>query len=284
MKTLLKKIKCWVAAFLKAVIVHSPLSLGLQTWAITRLLPMDPWPKSLVYQQCLANRVLGRYGAVVQRGPFRGMTCLDDAADGCIIPKLLGCYEEELSPTIEGFIARGYDRAIDVGCASGYYAAGFAYKQPRAEVFGFDIDQPSLARASKLAALNNVESRVRLLGLCTPTELEKLIKGRTLVMMDCEGAEYDLLDPKQAPALLRSDMIIEVHDFVNPKISGALWERFKESHSIEKIRTRKREPNPELYPELRVLPEKHWPAAVDERRPCEMEWMVFRSKVSALQG
>jgi hypothetical protein len=278
MKALLKSIKRMVAACLSEVIVRSPVSLGLQHWAIRHLLPMDPWPKSIVYQQCLADRILRVSGAVVQDGPFKGMTCLRDAREGCLVPKLLGCYEEELIPAAESFIARGCDRIIDVGCASGYWLTGFAWRLPKAEAFGFDIDPQAVARCRQLLALNRVESRVQLMGLGTPADLERLIRGRTLVFVDCDGPEYDLLDPQLAPALRRADIIVECHDFIDARITPTLLERFKHSHVIERISSRSRALDADRYPGLRVLLRKHWAEALAERRPCVQEWLVMRAK------
>ena len=277
MRNVLRNIKRTLAAVLKRVIVSTAMPLPLQTWVIKWLLPMDPWPKSLVYQQCLANRVIKSNGAVVQSGPFKGMVCIRNADEGCLVPKLLGCYEEELIPTVEDFIRTEYDRIIDVGCASGYWLTGLALRMPHAELFGFDIEKEALARCSELIALNNVQSRVKLLGFCTPDQLEKLIYPKTLLFMDCDGPEYDLLDPQLAPALRRADIIVEIHDFINPKISSTLHERFRESHTIERISSRRREPASERYPGLKALPREHWPAALNERRPCVQEWMIMHS-------
>ena len=91
MRGLLRKLKRALASVLRRVIVGSPLPLGAQSWAIKSLLPMDPWPKSLAYQQCLADRVIRKYGANSQSGPFKGMVCIRDAKEGCLVPKLLGC-------------------------------------------------------------------------------------------------------------------------------------------------------------------------------------------------
>jgi precorrin-6B methylase 2 len=209
------------------------------------------------------------------------MICIRDAEEGCLVPKLLGCYEEELAPTAESLIQTGYDRVLDVGCASGFWLTGFALRMPQAEVFGFDVDEKALARCSELLALNNVQSRVRLPGLCAPADFENLIKGRTLVFVDCDGPEYELLDPQLAPALRRADIIVECHDFINPKITPTLLERFKASHSIERISSRIREPSAERYPGLKALPREHWVEALAERRPCVQEWLVMRSKVTA---
>lgn len=278
LRTILGTLKKRVASVIKGLIVAGPLPLGIQTWATKRLLPMDPWPKSLVYQQCLADRVLRQYGPIAQSGPFKGMTCLRDAEEGCLVPKLLGCYEEEVVPAVESLIRTGYDRVIDVGCASGYWLTGFALRMPRAEIFGFDLDEKALARCSELLTLNKVQSRVKLLGLCTPQALENLTEGRTLLFMDCDGPEYELLDPQSAPALYGADIVVETHDFINPKITSTLRERFKESHVIESVSSQTRTPSIERYPGLRALPQEHWPEALAERRPCVQEWLIMRSK------
>ena len=196
---------------------------------------MDPWHRALTFHQCLANRIMRQCGRVSQTGPFRGMTCITNADEGCLNPKLLGSYEEELESSLESFISAGYDRVIDVGCASGYFVVGLALRLPHAQVFGFDLDEGAISRCKELIALNKVESRITLLGGCTTTELQRLIQGKTLLIMDCDGPEYELLDPKAAPALRQCDIIVECHDHVNPAITNTIQERFRESHAIELI-------------------------------------------------
>jgi hypothetical protein len=265
------------ASAIKRVVVKMGLPLNLQAGIIRRL-PLDWWAKSVAYQQCLADRIVAHSGAVVQAGPFKGMAYIDDAIEGCIVPKFLGCYEEELTPVIEEFVQAGYDRVIDVGCASGYFVSGLSRRLPLAETFAFDTDDPARNRCAQVVALNKLEQRVQLGGLCSNANLQSLIQGRTLLVIDCEGAEFDLLDPATVPALAQCDMIIEVHDFIDPRISPALYARFSESHSIEKISSRTRTPSAESYPGLKVLPEKHWPEALSERRPVVMDWLILRTR------
>jgi hypothetical protein len=274
----LGRFKGAVAEALKDLLVGSPLPLDVQAWAIKRLLPMDPWPKSLAYQQCLADRVIRKLGGVTQSGPFKGMVCLGDAEEGCLVPKLFGCYEEELIPTFERFFDDGFDRFIDVGCASGYWLAGVATRMPAAECFGFDGSSEALQRCARLLALNNLQARVKLFGLCKASDLEALIRGRTLVLMDVDGPEYDLLDPEKSPALRRAEIIVECHDYLDPRILPTLMRRFGTSHTIERISSRLRQPDPQVYPGLKALPPSHWNEALHERRPATQEWLVMRSK------
>src|ERR1700686_4848787 len=65
---------------------------------------------------------------VVQSGPFKGMRLSDQTTwgDGDLGAKILGCYEQELWPHLEGARRGAYRRVINVGCAEGYYAVGLA--------------------------------------------------------------------------------------------------------------------------------------------------------------
>jgi hypothetical protein len=217
-----------------------------------------------------------RYGAVTQAGPFKGMACIRDAREGCLVPKLLGCYEEEIVPAMESFFRRGYERFIDVGCASGYWLVGAAVRMPGAECFGFDGDEDALTRCRELLELNGVASRVTLSGLCSREDLQRLVTPRTLLFMDCDGPEYDLLDPETSPALRGADILVECHDYLDARITPSLLSRFGDSHEIERISSRLREPSLERYPGLDALPREHWTEALHERRPAPQDWLVMR--------
>jgi hypothetical protein len=95
---------------------------------------------------------------------------------------------------------------------------------------------------------------------------------RSLLIVDCEGAELELLDQMLLPGLLGCDMIIECHDFVNPDITKILKQRFSESHDIEEVLEGPRDPN-------RFVTLRSWWAfdrwlAVSEGRPVTMNWLV----------
>lgn len=234
------------------------------------------WRRSLVFQQRVAGRVMQHYGTVVQGGPFAGMNYLDDALEGCIVPKFIGCYEEELFGVIERLIAKGYNRVVDVGCASGYYVVGFALRLPDAQVYGFDIDQGALERCQVLADKNDVANRVTLGQRCTHADLERLAGPQTLIFCDIDGGELDLIDPALAPALRQADLVVETHDYLNPLIGATIVGRFRDSHRIEIIPSRERDPA--QYPALAILPRREWAGAVDERRPRQQEWAVMEAR------
>lgn len=182
--------------------------------------------------------------ATVASGPFKGLRYPADVlaqredvilGGSFLYPKLLGSYEAEIHPWIEELAAgQTVDTVVDVGCAEGYYAVGLASRLTQAQVYAFDIDEPSQAWCRRLAAENGVGDRVHVAGLCDAAELSRLITARTLVVCDCEGFEQELLDPRHVPDLLVAHVIVEVHDFIRPGLGTLLRERFAATHHVER--------------------------------------------------
>ena len=169
-----------------------------------------------------------------------------------------------------------------MGSAEGYYAVGFAVRMPAAEVFAFDIDAEAQRMCRDMAERNGVSERVHVRGACTAKDLDDLIIDHTLVLSDCEGFEVELLDPTRAPALANTDMIVELHDFVDPTISATIKERFGPTHTIELIDARPR--NPADYPMLAPFTPNFQRYALNEGRPTEpypMQWAVMASSAAS---
>ena len=170
----------------------------------------------------------------VVNGPFRGMAYAPISWGAALGPKLLGSYEEPIHGWVEMAVETGYSTIVNIGCAEGYYATGFALRCPATRVIGFDTHEPAIADARRIAALNGaaVEFRAE---RCTPHSLETLLstdRAAALLFVDIEGGELELLDPVACPALTRTDMIVEAHDCFIPGITDALIKRFRNTHAI----------------------------------------------------
>lgn len=224
----------------------------------------------------IAAAVRAGHGDMVQAGPFRGMRYLRLVSWGQLAPKLLGSYEAELHLELEQLISHGYDRVINVGCAEGYYAVGFARRLPGATVFAFDSDPYARHLCRRLAAKNRVQERMRIEGTCEEVRLTELIRGRTLLMVDCEGCEMTLLRPGLVPDLAQADLVVELHDFVDPAISETIMGRFSTSHDVTIIESITRDPS--AYPALATLASDERVEAVAEHRPGVMQWVVLRAR------
>ena len=174
----------------------------------------------------------------VLTGPFRGMKYLDEIVWGPITPKWVGAYEMELTDIVAAIPGVGYDRIVNIGCAEGYYIAGLALLDRKADLLAFDRDPFARRQLKRLAELNGVSERVRIAGNCTHSTLNEAIRGKVLVICDVEGFETALMDPDKAPALRTADLVIEIHEEPAGGSMGVVEDlitrRFSSSHTIER--------------------------------------------------
>ncbi len=189
-------------------------------------------PERLGAETAAVARALCGSELRVLSGPFAGMKYLPFASGSGLLPKLAGTYELEIQPAVEAACGRDFSRVVNVGCGEGYYAVGFARRLPGARIFAFDIDVVARQRTRRLARENGVADRIEIRGLCRPEDLARLAGPGSLIVCDCEGAEARLLDPRTAPALAGSDLLVELHDFIDPTISTTVLDRFCTSHRI----------------------------------------------------
>jgi hypothetical protein len=184
----------------------------------------------------LANTYIAREGEQVWSGPFKGMAYVDHATEGALMPRLLGTYESELHPHLEAFAEERLDCVIDVGCAEGYYAVGLARLLPGATVHAHDISERARAACAALAVKNGVADRVRIGGEFRPEDFQAFAGRRTLVVVDIEGAEAELLRPDLSPALAEMRLIVETHhDRHGQRTHQRLIERFSPTHEVVRV-------------------------------------------------
>jgi hypothetical protein len=183
----------------------------------------------------LANTLAARNGGKVAGGPFAGMLYPVQASEGGRAPRLLGAYEASLHPVIETVIARCYPQVLDIGCAEGYYAVGLARRLPDAVIHARDSDPKARALCQDLARASTPLARVLTGPEVTHADFGLCTKARTFVLCDIEGAEGSLLDPEQAPALAEADILVEVHEGMQPGLLATLTARFQPTHRITRI-------------------------------------------------
>lgn len=188
------------------------------------------WRSVLIQNTLIANE-----GTKVLQGPLAGMDFIERSAEGCHIAKLLGCYEQPLHPHIHAALLGQYNKIVNIGCAEGYYAVGFARALPHSISLAFDTDPDAQRACRDLAERNGVSDRVEIGGLFTTADFANYKDESTLIICDIEGAEQELLDPAIAPELRSLDIIVESHECIRPGVTKALMSRFAESHDIELV-------------------------------------------------
>lgn len=111
------------------------------------------------------------------QGPLAGLDFLRQSAEGCHVAKLLGCCEQPLHRHISAALSGRYHRIINIGCAEGYYAVGFAVAAPALVSVACDIDLKAQSVYGEMAEKNGVSDRVEIGGGLRQTLLQH-IKAR----------------------------------------------------------------------------------------------------------
>ena len=203
------------------------------------------------------------------------------SAGSTLVPKILGSYERELHAVIARILATEHSDIVDIGCAEGYYAVGFAMLFPRAAVHAFDTSPRARRLCSEMARLNGVAERLILGGRCDDTTLERLALGdRALILSDCEGYEARLFTGRVAARLAAHDVLIEVHDALDPDLSKRLQALFEHTHDVTVVESidDKRKLRNGGFPEIAGYDTKTQHRLVSEGRHGLMEWLYFTPK------
>ena len=178
---------------------------------------------------------IGRFGNVVVAGPFAGLRLRVEYSE---LPKFLGTYEFMLSPFILQLTRRRYDVILNIGCAEGYYAAGFARLMPSVKVEAFDTDSVQRLRCRANIELNALSDRITLFDRFEGERFNSFSEQRTLVVCDIEGGEIELIRPDRWRGLASMDLLIELHEDHIPDILGLFKERFHHTHELIHVRRR----------------------------------------------
>jgi hypothetical protein len=225
----------------------------------------------------LANTFVAREGSVIHGGLFKGMQYLPASAEGALMPRLLGVYESELHPYLRRFLETPPEAIIDVGCAEGYYAVGLARLVSGATVYAHDIDDKARAACARLAEINGVSERVVVGGEFTPADFARFADKRTLVIVDAEGAELEVLKPEAAPALAGMSLIVETHDVYRPGAEREIVARFAATHDI--VRVTQQQKVCDLPPWMHALNQLDQLIAVWEFRLQPTPWLILTPRM-----
>lgn len=200
---------------------------------------------------------------------------------------LLGTYEMETHPAIERIRGFAIDKVINIGAAAGFYAIGFARLFPRASIHAFEAESCFQAMMEQNEIRNSMPDRIVPYGLCTITDVDRLTgtPGLSVVVIDVEGAEVELLDPAKAPSLLQSIVFVELHDIHLPGCTGTIRERFRETHDIQEYFSSERQLPTFPFPwmtaaVLRWIPgyQKALVTSMGESRPGPQNWFLMLPK------
>ncbi|MEM0965039.1 MAG: hypothetical protein AAGJ81_02645 [Verrucomicrobiota bacterium] len=220
-------------------------------------------------------------GRRVIAGPFKGLKYVYTSVGSAYYNKLIATYEVELHEEVKKLIDLSPRQVVDVGTAEGYYAGGFASKLPDTKVTAFEGDPLGRRLQGKLLRRNNLQDQVTIKGFCDPEALAAEIgeEGPTLVILDCEGYEFELFDLEKVPSLRDCYLLIELHFFAHSDIKEVLWDRARDTHDVTHICLRERTlADFPSHPILQLAPTGLKKYLMMEGRNEETEWLILSPK------
>lgn len=219
----------------------------------------------------------------VQYGPLSGfqMHPQQSWSSGDLAPKLFGLYEQEVLYRLEA-LQNPEGVLIDIGAADGYYAVGVLASGLFGRVIAYEGDSESRNSIATTAALNGVSGQIEVRGHAEPDWVSELARDDLnggVVLVDVEGAEFDLLGLDQLKALSQTVLIIELHDWMvehGADRKNKLFEDLSQTHSIDLIKNVVRDLSG--LSELETKNDDHRWLICSEGRGRAMEWLVCTPK------
>ena len=196
----------------------APACAKAVSWLIFKLKTSIGWEDQIQQRRLLISRQLDeRFGSQVKYGPFRGLKLSKATWWGKTdrAGMLLGLYEQEVLSALANVPVRYRRSFIELGAADGYYAVGVLVNDLFERSYCFEISERGQKAITANAALNGVSSRVQIHGIAEMnfhTALPESATGDSVLLIDIEGAEFDILTAKTFERFTNSVIIIELHD------------------------------------------------------------------------
>jgi hypothetical protein len=231
------------------------------------------WKRRSELTELISEKTKGR----VYQGPFKGMKILPKWCwgDGDIVGKILGLYECELFDSIEEVIKSNPDIILNIGSAEGYYGIGLSLRTNQKTIL-FDISETAINIARENAK-ENFANKTYFLTDCRVEQYRKYLVNSVnpFILMDCEGAEEEILDLEVLPELIKTTVIVESHDCNRPGLTNKLIERFSRTHDIKLIPQGAKNPYLEITKDLCDYDKM---ILCCEARPSTMVWLYMVPK------
>ena len=234
-------------------------------------------------QKRISLELFKMLNGTVKYGPFKGLRLTHNPWWGQLDlgSQCLGLYEKEILKFIENIEDGQFTNFIDIGAADGYYAVGLLStgKIPGSICF----EKTDKGREAILTNWKNngaigqlvvkVKANFESIATLTEHDLE-----RSLILIDIEGGEFELLNNDTIHKFRYSKILLEIHNWVTD-----FEEKYKnllisldEFFCIKIIKRVDRQVD--NYMELRDFTDDNRLLLISERRPCLMRFLELTPK------
>ena len=192
----------------------------------------------------------------------------------------LGVYEKHIQEKLYELGSK-YKVFIDIGAADGYHAIGLLKSGAVKKSICFEISQKGQNTIKKNAILNKIENNIEIYGEANHQSLKNVLKKinyKSLILIDIEGGEYELMNDEIISLIKNNSIIIELHEFYSEYRleSKKMLDRLSNFFKIEQIDSTSFNPN--LYSILDYFPDDEKFLVFSESRPQKMRWILLTPK------
>ena len=234
------------------------------------------------------DEIVKKYGHVVQAGPFDGMILNAERTWGKsdLSSMILGQYEIDVANHLVRHL-RAFSRPfVDIGAADGYFAVGVARTHLASCVIAMERESASQKALARAAEINGVLDEVRILGEATQESLLRIIADvpSSVILIDIEGGEFELLSEAVMEALAGCTIILEVHPNLVPNgevLLGDLERVASKYFSVDRFRRGPYSPN--IFEALDGLSDDLRLLAVSESRPENPLWLSLEPRLHSVE-
>lgn len=228
----------------------------------------------------ISNKLSEMYDSTVVNGPFRGFKIPRESWWGAADrgSMLLGLYEKEILESLAS-TPKQYSQFIDLGAADGYYGVGVLVSELFQKSVCYEMSKQGREAILRSARLNDVSDNIDIRGLATQKFYEDFSQeslSNSVLFIDIEGAEFDLLDEKMFNAFSNSIIYVELHDWFfvdgDQKLSKLKLNSIK-THTITELKMGSRDPS--AFPDLREFNDDDRWLICSEGRGQLMTWLRF---------
>jgi hypothetical protein len=267
--------------FVNSVIKDSPSETikKIANWVANRFEISTP-AKIQKHRIELSKKLDKLFNSTVGYGPFKGLKLCPNSWWGSKdrATMLLGIYEKEVLDSIVNLPIK-YNTFIDLGAADGYYGIGVLVNNIFERTICYELSAHGREVIKNNASLNNVSTRIDIKGVANKkfySEIPSSTLESSVLLIDIEGAEFELFDQQTFVALNKSIIIMELHEWLfedgNEKLARLRRDSVS-THSITELRMSSRDLS--IFPELKKFSDNDRWLICSEGRAQLMCWLRF---------
>jgi len=231
----------------------------------------------------LSHLINNKFDSTVAYGPFKGLKLNANAwwGESDKASMLLGLYEQEVLTSLLN-VPRTHRTFIDLGAADGYYGVGVLINKNFDQSYCFEMSKKGQLTIAKNAELNLVRQNVVIHGKAEKDFFKLLSRDQlshSVLLIDIEGGEFDLLDTNFFKAFKGSIIFIELHPWMVENGARKLAELKAEAtldFNITEITTTSRDMS--VFPELKNFNDTDRWLICSESRKQLMTWFRLDPK------